>query len=71
MPQGTIKKLVTERGFGFISGGGRNEVFFHSTSVKELPFDQLWEGQVVDYEIEEAPPKRGKGPRASWVKPAN
>jgi len=70
MPQGTIKKLVTDRGFGFISGG-RNEVFFHSNSVKEVPFDQLWEGQVVDYEIEDEPPRRGKGPRALSVKPAN
>ena len=71
MPQGKIKKLVTDRGFGFISGGGRSEVFFHSTTVKEVPFDQLWEGQVVDYEIEDAPPRRGKGPSALWVKLAN
>ncbi|OHB76783.1 MAG: hypothetical protein A2W31_12605 [Planctomycetes bacterium RBG_16_64_10] len=71
MPQGTIKRLVTDRGFGFVSGGGRDEVFFHSSSVKEVAFDQLREGQVVDYEVEDAPPRRGRGPRAVWVKPAN
>ena len=71
MPQGTIKRLVTDRGFGFISGSGRNEVFFHSTSVKEVTFEELSEGQVVDYDIEDEPPRRGKGPRAVWVKPAN
>jgi cold shock protein len=71
MPQGKIKKIVADRGFGFISGVGRNEVFFHSTSVKEVPFEQLSEGQVVDYEIEDTPPRRGKGPSAVWVKLAN
>ena len=32
MPQGTIKKLVADRGFGFISGD-RGDVFFHHSSV--------------------------------------
>ncbi len=71
MPQGKIKRIVTDRGFGFISGTGRNEVFFHSTSVKEVPFEELSEGQVVDYGLGDEPPKRGKGPSAVWVKLAN
>jgi CspA family cold shock protein len=71
MPQGTIKKVVADRGFGFISGGEQNDIFFHSTSVQEFPFDQLWEGQAVEYEIEDAPPRGGKGPRALSVKPAS
>ena len=71
MPQGTIKKIVSDRGFGFISGD-RQDVFFHHSSVVEVTFDDLQEGQPVEYEIEseEDPRRRGKGPRASQVKPA-
>jgi CspA family cold shock protein len=73
MPQGTIKRLVRDRGFGFISGG-RDDVFFHSTVVQECRFEELNEGQVVDFEIEGGRASsgggRGRGPRAQWVKPA-
>jgi len=68
MPQGTIKKLVQDRGFGFISGGDA-EVFFHHTSVADEGFDNLQVNQAVEYEVEEGD-GRGKGPRASSVKPA-
>ncbi len=69
MPQGTIKKIVTDRGFGFISGE-RGDVFFHHSSVEDAAFDNLQEGQVVEYEIQqEGPGGRGKGPKASLVKP--
>lgn len=71
MPQGIIKKLVSDRGFGFISGD-RGDVFFHHSSVVECPFDDLHEGQPVEYEVEDDDGGRrgGKGPRASSVKPA-
>ena len=70
MPQGTIKKIVSDRGFGFISGE-QGELFFHHSSVVETSFDQLQEGQVVEYEIDQENDRgRSKGPRASSVKPA-
>ena len=71
MPQGTIKRLVRDRGFGFISGS-RDDVFFHSSSVRDTSFEELQEGQVVDYEVETGGPSQGrsKGPRATWVKPS-
>ncbi len=70
MPQGTIKKIVADRGFGFISGE-KGELFFHHSSVVETSFDNLQEGQVVEYEIDQESDRgRGKGPRASSVKPA-
>ena len=53
MPQGTIKKLVHDRGFGFISGGDA-EVFFHHTSVANDGFDDLQVDQAVEYEVEES-----------------
>jgi len=74
MPQGTIKRLVRDRGFGFISGS-RDDVFFHSSSVRDMRFEELQEGQVVDYEVDgggrpSGGGGRGKGPRATWVKPS-
>ena len=71
MMQGVIKRLVTDRGFGFISGD-REDVFFHHSSVEGVGFDDLQEGQTVEYEIGEEEGgnrRRGKGPRASLVKP--
>ena len=71
MPQGVIKRLVPDRGFGFLSGEGGGDVFFHHSSVAEDGFDNLQEGQTVEYEIESGGDdrRRGKGPRASSVKP--
>lgn len=69
MPQGKITKLVSDRGFGFITGE-RGEVFFHHSSVADAGFDNLQEGQTVQYELESEGGGRGKGPRTSSVKPA-
>jgi CspA family cold shock protein len=68
MPQGTIKKLVSDRGFGFISGQDRGDVFFHLASVVGVSFEDLREGQPVEYEIDQGGKGGGKGPRASSVK---
>ena len=68
MPQGVIKKLVSDRGFGFISAEG-GDIFFHHSSVTEVSFDDLQEGQPVEYELAEGSTPRGKGPRAASVKP--
>lgn len=56
MAVGTIKRLVRERGFGFIQPDGTTEeVFFHSSSVDSPTFDELNEGQKVEFEIEPDP----------------
>jgi len=61
---GTIKKVVAERGFGFISASDAKEYFFHRNSLDStLDFDRLVGGESVEFEIEESP----KGPRASRV----
>lgn len=73
MPQGTIKKLVSEKGFGFISGADRGDVFFHHSVVADEGFDDLQIGQAVEYEIESDAGNKnrtGKGPRAGSVRPA-
>ena len=66
MQQGTIKKLVSDRGFGFISANGQ-ELFFHHSSVQGS-FESLSEGQTVEFEIDSTPNPKGKGPRAVQVK---
>jgi CspA family cold shock protein len=46
---GTIKKLVGERGFGFIQQADGTDLFFHRSGVIG-EFDNLSEGQSVTYE---------------------
>jgi CspA family cold shock protein len=64
MAEGTIKTL-TDRGFGFIKTGGEKDLFFHSSSVEGVSFEELHEGQKVSYTEGQGP----KGPRAEHVKP--
>ena len=67
MPTGTIKKLVSDRGFGFIAAEDGKEYFFHRTGLDgSLNFDSLNGGERVTFEIEPSQ----KGPRANRVKPA-
>ncbi len=66
MPSGTIKKLVVEKGFGFIaSDQGSGDRFFHHSAVQGVTIEQLRVGQRVEYDETEGP----KGPRAENVRP--
>ena len=65
MPQGTIKKLVADKGFGFIAGEG-GDLFFHHSAVESASIETLRVGQAVTYNEGQGP----KGPRAENVKPA-
>jgi len=56
---GTIKKLVGERGFGFIAQADGTDLFFHRTAVAGTSFDELSEGQAVTYE-KAMDPRRNK-----------
>jgi len=63
MAQGTIKRL-TDRGFGFISpDGGDKDLFFHAKELQGMQFNDLKEGDRVEFEIGESP----KGPNATNV----
>lgn len=64
MHKGKIKKLVRDRGFGFISGDDGREIFFHQSSLIDVNFEGLREDQEVEFEVEKTP----KGPRAASVK---
>ncbi len=64
MTTGTIKKVIADRGFGFIAAEDGKEYFFHRGALQSsLDFDRLVGGERVTFEIETSP----KGPRASQV----
>jgi len=60
---GTIKRLVTEKGFGFLAGPDDVEYFFHYTACVDDDFELLMEGTHVTFEKGLGP----KGPRAEAV----
>lgn len=64
--QGTIKKLVADKGFGFIRDDeSGTEYFFHRSGVsKGVAFESFREGQAVRFDTEDST----KGPRATGVK---
>jgi CspA family cold shock protein len=64
---GTVKKVVADRGFGFIVADDAKEYFFHRGGLDStLDFDRLVGGERVSFEVEDSP----KGPRASRVSAA-
>jgi CspA family cold shock protein len=64
MAEGTIKRL-TDKGFGFIDAGGEKDMFFHSSNLDGVSYEELQEGQRVSFTEGQGP----KGPRAENVKP--
>jgi CspA family cold shock protein len=62
---GTVKKVISDRGFGFITAEDGKEYFFHRNSLQaSLDFDRLGGGERVDFDVEASP----KGPRATSVR---
>lgn len=52
---GTIKRL-TDKGFGFIAVEGmEKDLFFHSTALSGVQFDELHEGDTVSFDVEDSP----------------
>lgn len=60
MHSGKVKKIVSERGFGFISDTDGREVFFHQSGLVDAQFSDLIQDTQVEFDIENSP----KGPRA-------
>ena len=63
---GTIKRIVSDKGFGFVAAADGSEYFFHNSACAGVRFDELREGQAVTFEKGQGP----KGPRAENVRPA-
>lgn len=70
--KGTISGKNDEKGFGFITPDGKedtkeNNVFFHTTALEGVTFEELVKGFAVEYDEEASE----KGPRAVHVKRAS
>ena len=63
MAEGTIKRL-TDKGFGFIDTGTGKDLFFHSSALEGVTYQELQEGQRVSFTEGSGP----KGPRAENVR---
>jgi CspA family cold shock protein len=67
MTTGTVKKIVSDRGFGFITAEDAKDYFFHRDALdSSMDFDRLVGGERVEFDIEQSP----KGPRAARVRAA-
>lgn len=62
--RGTIKRIIRDKGFGFVAAEDGNEYFFHQASCVDRDFDQFREGTTLLFEAGQGP----KGPRAENVR---
>ncbi|MBP3906186.1 MAG: cold-shock protein CspD [Peptostreptococcaceae bacterium] len=63
MMNGIVKWFNNEKGFGFISVEGGDDVFVHFSAIQVDGFKSLEEGQAVKFEIVEG----ARGPQAANV----
>jgi CspA family cold shock protein len=61
---GTIKRLVSDKGFGFVMADDGTEYFFHQSALTNAQFHELREGQALTFVKGQGP----KGPRAENLK---
>ena len=67
MLTGSVKKVASDRGFGFITAEDGVDYYFHRSGVDpSLNFDSLGGGEKVTFDIE----RSDKGPRATRVRAA-
>lgn len=61
---GKIKRLVTDKGFGFVAADDETEYFFHHSACSDARFEDLRVGQAVTFQRGQGP----KGPRAENIR---
>jgi CspA family cold shock protein len=57
MPTGTVKFFNAEKGFGFISREGADDIFVHFSNIVGEGYKTLDEGQQVEFDV--APGRKG------------
>lgn len=69
MSSGCVKKVLVEKGFGFIrNADGGDDVFFHMTDLRGgLEFDETLTGRRVSFDVQES----AKGLKAANVRPVD
>ncbi len=65
MAQGTVKWFSNDKGYGFISETGGEDVFVHFSAIQVDGYKSLEEGQAVEFDVTDGP----KGKQASNVRP--
>ncbi|MBU3804050.1 MAG: cold shock domain-containing protein [Candidatus Cellulosilyticum pullistercoris] len=60
---GTVKWFNAEKGYGFISTEGGDDVFVHFSAIQSEGYKTLEEGQSVTFDITEG----NRGPQAENV----
>jgi cold shock protein len=55
---GIVKFFNSEKGFGFISREGANDVFVHYSNIQGSGYRSLDEGQRVEFDV--APGRKGE-----------
>lgn len=65
MAQGTVKWFNNDKGYGFISQEGGEDVFVHYTAIQTDGYKSLEEGQSVTFDVTQGP----KGKQAANVRP--
>ncbi len=63
MAQGTVVRLLRDRGFGFLRLEDGSELFFHHSALSPGEFDLLQDGERLEFTVEQDP--RGRGSRAA------
>ncbi|MFM7719223.1 MAG: cold-shock protein [Actinomycetota bacterium] len=62
--QGTVKWFSNEKGFGFITREGAEDVFVHFSAIQGDGYKSLNEGQAVEFDVVDGP----KGKQAANVR---
>jgi len=71
MAKGTIRRLITDRGFGFIQSEDGTDLFFHRNELEEVDYNSLAEGQPVEYEIGRGRDGRPQAVKVKLAEPAS
>jgi len=69
MANGTIRRLIKDRGFGFIKTEDEKDLFFHRNNLEEVDYDSLTEGQQVEFEIGQGRDRRPEALKVRLAQP--
>ncbi len=71
MPKGTIRRLISDRGFGFIHPSKGADLFFHRSEFLGADFAFLREGQEVEFEIGKGRDGRAQAMKVKLTQPGS